>query len=97
LEYVLEQTMAETTITVAHEVGLHARPASLFVQKSKQFTSDIRVKFGETVANAKSIMSILTLGVCQGGMITISAQGEDEEEALASLVALVESNFGESK
>jgi phosphocarrier protein len=89
--------MAEATITIAHEVGLHARPASLFVQKSKQFTSDIRVKFGETVANAKSIMSILTLGVHQGGMITISAQGEDEEEALSSLVALVESNFGESK
>ena len=89
--------MAETTITVVHEVGLHARPASLFVQKAKQFTSDIRVKFGETVANAKSIMSILTLGVNQGGMITIFAQGEDEEEAIASLVALVESNFGESK
>lgn len=89
--------MAEITITIAHEVGLHARPASLFVQKAKQFTSEIRVKFGETVANAKSIMSILTLGVNQGSRITIYAQGEDEDQALASLVALVESNFGESK
>lgn len=89
--------MAEITLTIAHEVGLHARPASLFVQKAKQFTSDIRVKFGESVANAKSIMSILTLGVNQGAVITIYAQGEDEDQALASLVELVEGNFGESQ
>lgn len=89
--------MAEITLTIAHEVGLHARPASLFVQKAKQFTSDIRVKFGETAANAKSIMGILTLGVNQGAVITIYAKGEDEDQALASLAALVEGNFGESK
>lgn len=88
--------MAEATITVVHEVGLHARPASLFVQKAKQFTSEIRVKCGETMANAKSIMSILTLGVNRGSVITIYAQGDDEDQALADLVALVESNFGES-
>lgn len=89
--------MAEITLTIAHEVGLHARPASLFVQKAKHFSSDIRVKFGESVANAKSIMSILTLGVNQGAVITIYAQGEDEDQALASLVELVEGNFGESQ
>ena len=89
--------MAETTITITHEVGLHARPAALFVQRAKQFTSDIRVKFGETVANAKSIMSILTLGVNQGGVITIYAQGEDEDKAIAGLIELVENNFQESR
>ncbi len=89
--------MAETTITIIHEVGLHARPAALFVQRAKQFTSDIRVKFGETVANAKSIMSILTLGVNQGGVITIYAQGEDEDKAIAGLIELVENNFQESR
>jgi phosphocarrier protein len=88
--------MTEVTLTIEHEVGLHARPASLFVQKAKQFTSDIRVKFGEMTGNAKSIMSILTLGVNQGGIITIYAQGEDEDQAIADLVALVQSNFGES-
>lgn len=87
--------MAEITITVNHEVGLHARPASLFVQNAKEFTSDIRVRFGETTGNAKSIMSILTLGVGRGGSITISAQGEDEDRAIAVLAALVQSNFGE--
>ena len=55
------------------------------------------MKFGETVANAKSIMSVLTLGINQGAVITIYAQGEDENQAIASLVALVESNFADSK
>jgi phosphocarrier protein HPr len=89
--------VAETTITITHEAGLHARPASLFVQRAKQFSSDIRVRFGESVVNAKSIMSILTLGVDQGGVITLYAQGADEDQAVASLIELVESNFGEAR
>ena len=89
--------MAETTITITHDEGLHARPASLFVQRAKRFTSDIRVKFGETVANAKCILSILTLGVNQGGVITIYAQGEDEDQAIAGLIELVKNNFEESR
>jgi phosphocarrier protein HPr len=88
--------MAEITLTVKHEVGLHARPASLFVQKAKQYKADIRVKYGDTVGNAKSIMSMLTLGVNQGAIITIYAQGEDEDQAIVGLSELVEGNFGEA-
>ena len=87
--------MPEITLTVRHEVGLHARPAALFVQTAKQFKSEITVTHGERTANAKSILSVLTLGANQGAVITIRAEGEDADEALAALESLVESNFGE--
>jgi phosphotransferase system HPr (HPr) family protein len=86
--------MPETTLTVHHEVGLHARPAAQFVKSAQRFASDIRVTHGEREANAKSILSVLTLGVEQGAVITIQAEGADAPEALAVLTALVERNFG---
>jgi len=89
--------MAEITVTIEIEVGLHARPASLFVKTANLYKSEIRVKFGETIGNAKSILSMLTLGVNRGGIITISALGEDADQAIAGLADLVESNFGEAQ
>jgi phosphotransferase system HPr (HPr) family protein len=89
--------MPETTLTVRHKVGLHARPAALFVQTAKKFNSDIRVSHDEREANAKSILTVLTLGAEQGAVITIRAEGEDADEALAALTALVEDNFGEEE
>jgi len=88
--------MPETTLTVHHEVGLHARPAALFVQMAQQFRSDIKVAHSEREANAKSILSVLTLGVNQGAVITIRAEGEDADQALVVLEALIEDNFGET-
>jgi phosphocarrier protein len=87
--------MPEINLTVNHEVGLHARPASVFVQAAGQFSSDIEVTHGDTTANAKSILSVLTLGVQQGAEILIKAEGEDAEEALKTLEELILSNFGE--
>jgi phosphocarrier protein HPr len=89
--------MPETTLTIHHQVGLHARPAALFIQTAKQFDSNITVTHGEREANAKSILSMLTLGADQGAVITIHAEGEDAEQALAALKALVEDNFGEAE
>lgn len=89
--------MPEITLTVNHEVGLHARPAALFVQTAKQFHCDIKVTHGEEEANAKSILSVLALGVEQGAVITIRAQGEDADQSLAALEALVKRNFGEGE
>lgn len=89
--------MPEITLTVDHEVGLHARPASLFVQTAAKFSSDIDVAHGEITANAKSILAVLTLGAHQGAEITITAEGEDEKEALAALEQLVLDNFGEKE
>jgi phosphotransferase system HPr (HPr) family protein len=89
--------MPEVTVIVNHEVGLHARPASMFVQTAAKFSSDIEVLHGEITANAKSILSVLTLGASQGAEITIKAEGEDAQEALAALDQLVQNNFGEEQ
>lgn len=88
--------MQEVTLVVEHKVGLHARPAALFVQTAKKFKSDILVRKDEKEVNAKSILSILTLGAGQGAVITLKASGEDEAAALAALQELVKHNFGES-
>ena len=93
--------MKESKVVVKNEVGLHARPASLFVQSAAKFKSDINVSCQdpetkeERNGNAKSILGILTLGVFGGMEITIRAEGEDEDAAVDTLVALVEDNFGE--
>jgi phosphotransferase system HPr (HPr) family protein len=86
--------MPEITLTVHNKVGLHARPAALFVQTAKPFESDIKVAHGEREANAKSILGVLTLGAEQGAVITIRAEGTDAAQALAALQTLVEDNFG---
>ena len=85
--------MSETVLTVNHEVGLHARPASLFVQTAKGFDADIQVYHGGRRANAKSILKVLSLGAGQGAQITIHAEGSRADEALEALKRLVESNF----
>lgn len=88
----------EAIVTVGHPVGLHARPAAQFVQTARQFSSQIQVEAldsGGRVADAKSILMVLTLGVEQNHKVRIIASGKDQAEAIASLVQLVESNFGE--
>ena len=89
--------MSRITLTVNHSSGLHARPAALLVKTAKQFSSDITVSHNGKEANAKSILTILTLGVNQGSEISISADGEDTDEALAALEALIQGDFGEAE
>ena len=89
--------MPEIIVTIKHKVGLHARPASLFVQTASQFQSDIKVMHGEREANAKSILTVLTLGVHKDAEVRIHAEGEDADEALTALKALVDNNFGENE
>lgn len=89
--------MQKIILTVEHEAGLHARPAALFVKTASSFKSEINVEKDGQTANAKSMLSILTLGVNQGTEITIRAKGEDAEEALATLETLITSNFGEAE
>lgn len=90
--------MVETILVVTNAVGLHARPASLFVQAAKKFAADITVQnvtTGGRTANAKSIIGILALGVMQGHQIQVQAQGADAEAAILNLQELVKNNFGE--
>jgi phosphotransferase system HPr (HPr) family protein len=89
--------MPEITLIVENEVGLHARPAALFVKTAKRYESDIKVTHGEKEGNAKSILSVLTLGVNQDAEITIQAEGSDADEALEALQGLIEDNFGETE
>jgi phosphotransferase system HPr (HPr) family protein len=88
--------MPEIKLTLQHPAGLHARPASLFVQTAKRFQSTLTVRHGARSANAKSILAVLTLGAGRGAEIAVLAEGEDADAALAALQALVESNFGEA-
>ena len=91
--------MLEATIPVKHKVGLHARPASLFVQTAAKFSSAIKVKNLSANGNfvdAKSIIMVLTLGVMKDHEIQIQAEGADEADAVAALQALINNNFGES-
>jgi len=83
----------EITLTVTHEVGLHARPAAVFVKKAGQFEADVRVTHDEKEVNAKSILQVLTLGVEQDNEIIVRAEGADAEEALQTLKTLVERDF----
>ena len=86
------------TIEITHPAGLHARPASLFVQTANKFSSDISVQNLTTKsnqANAKSILSVLTLGIMQGHQIEIIAKGEDAKESTMALKTLIEDNFGD--
>ncbi len=86
---------AEETFVVRHEAGLHARPAALFVKTAQRFSAEIKVARDGKEVDAKSILSILSLGINQGMDVTVRALGPDASEAVAALKLLVEDNFGE--
>ncbi len=87
--------MAEVIFVINNKVGLHARPAALFVQTAGRFKSAITVWNGKRHANAKSMLNVLTLGVLSGMTIRVTAEGEDAEQALQALAELNANNFGE--
>jgi phosphotransferase system HPr (HPr) family protein len=87
--------MISKAITITNDTGLHARPAAVFVNTATKFKSEVMVRKGEKQVNAKSILAVLSLGISKGSDIVISVQGSDEEEAMGSLTALIESNFNE--
>jgi phosphocarrier protein len=85
----------EKRVTIQNELGLHARPAALLVKTSSQFKSEIFItKNGETV-NGKSIMGIMMLAASKGTSLLIRAEGEQCQEAVLSIEALILSKFGE--
>jgi phosphocarrier protein len=87
--------MTEQTITIKNRAGIHARPAALLVQTTKDFKSSIYFEKNSDRINAKSIMGIITLGAAYGAEIKIIAEGEDELAAVEALVRLFESKFEE--
>ena len=80
-------------VKVQNQVGLHARPATFFIQKANEFKSSIWVEKEERRVNAKSLLGVLSLGITKGSSITLIADGADEAAAIEGLTALVESGF----
>ena len=89
--------MCMKDIEVKNQVGLHARPATFFIQKANEFKSSIWIEKEERRVNAKSLLGILSLGIVGGTSIRVIADGADEETAVNELVELVESGFNENK
>ncbi len=82
-------------VTVLNQVGLHARPATFFIQKANEFKASIWIEKTDRRVNAKSLLGVLSLGIIGGTAIKIIADGSDEVEAVDGLVKLVESGFAE--
>ena len=87
--------MTEATTTIENKTGIHARPASVLVQKASSFKSKIQLKAKGKTVDAKSILMIMSMGLVKGTEVTICADGPDEADAVAALKGLVDSKFGE--
>ncbi len=87
--------MISRGVTIRNSVGLHARPATFFVQKANSFKSSIWVEKEDCRVNAKSLLGVLSLGISKGTAITLIADGVDEADAVEGLAALVDSEFGD--
>ena len=87
--------MYDKDVLVQNQVGLHARPATFFIQKANEFKSSIWLEKEERRVNAKSLLGVLSLGIMGDTEIRIIAGGVDEEQAVNALVALVDSGFAE--
>ena len=82
-------------VNVQNQIGLHARPATFFIQKANEFKASIWVEKDERRVNAKSLLGVLSLGIVGGTAIRVIADGVDEQTAVDSLVKLVETGFTE--
>ena len=87
--------MISKEVVINNQVGLHARPATFFIQKANEFKSSIWVEKDERRVNAKSLLGVLSLGIVKGTAITIIADGADEQEAIDTLSQLIDSDFSE--
>jgi phosphocarrier protein len=90
-----KSSVVKQEVVVTNKTGLHARPASMFVETAGKYSSDIKVVKDSQEINGKSIMGLMSLGINQSTEITIQAEGEDADQAVEALVGLVEDKFGE--
>ncbi len=85
--------MISQSITIRNSVGLHARPATFFIQKANSYKSSIWLEKEDCRVNAKSLLGVLSLGIVKGVSITLIADGTDEAEAIEGLTTLINSGF----
>ena len=89
--------MITRNVTMENGVGLHAGPASLFIQKANSYKSSIWVEKDDCRVNAKSLLGVLSLGISKGTTITIIADGSDENDAINGLCDLIDGNFAANR
>lgn len=87
--------MYSKEVIITNRTGLHARPASEFVKEASKFKSAVNIEFKDKKINGKSIINVLSIGISAGSKIIISAEGEDEKQAVDDLVNLVQTKFNE--
>lgn len=85
--------MISRNVTICNSVGLHARPATFFIQKANSYRSSIWVENEDRRVNAKSLLGVLSLGIVKGMTVTLIADGPDEADALSGLADLINSGF----
>ena len=85
--------MKEFEYKITDEVGLHARPAGLLVKCAKQYKSDIKVEYNGKSASAKALMAIMAMGIMKDAVVTVSVDGEDEQEAFDGVKKFMEENL----
>jgi len=87
--------MLRKDVTITNSIGLHARPATFFIQKANAYKSSIWVEKEERKVNAKSLLGVLSLGIAKDMTITLIADGQDEESAINGLIELINTGFVE--
>ncbi len=87
--------MKTCEIMITNSSGLHARPATFFIQKANFYKSTILIEKDDRKVNAKSLLGVLSLGIAKGMTVTLSAEGPDEDAAIDGLVSLINSGFNE--
>ncbi len=87
--------MKEQIFTITSETGVHARPATLLVNKAGQYQSDLEIVYNEKKVNLKSIMGVMSLGIPQGSKIKVIADGKDEEAAIQGIEDVIKEHLGE--
>ena len=87
--------MVKENVTITNNIGLHARPATFFIQKANSYRSSIWIEKDDRKVNAKSLLGVLSMGIAKGMTVTLIAEGTDEADAVAGLVALVQTGFAE--
>ncbi|MGM9682631.1 MAG: HPr family phosphocarrier protein [Eubacteriales bacterium] len=87
--------MVRKDVTITNNIGLHARPATFFIQKANSYRSSVWVERDDRRVNAKSLLGVLSLGIAKGMTITLIADGEDEVAAVDGLIELIHTGFCE--
>ena len=89
--------MQSQPVTIINKLGLHARAATKLVHLADRYAAETKLIKGDKTVNAKSIMGIMMLAASKGTELTITAEGEDEQEALDAIVTLINNKFGEEE